>query len=313
MYRYKEAIHQNSFPKTALSLTFTSSTTRVYVSITHCSVTLPCRVTVDGNGNVKDVLDESGTVVAHYEYDPFGRIVEQSGAFADENPWRHSTKYYEPLWGLYCSIYRYYSPELGRWPNRDPIGKMGGPLYLFVQNRPIQFVDPLGLKEMECTLKYTQTTTIRVPIAPGRPRPPIRPPGYGGPLEPFEPPDLWEEKVVDIVISEAKAIYDIDLQTCTIKFVRLEYIKPSGAERKIGAIVGGIIGVILPIGVQDVREWERKEPSESSCDKNTVKLADHWQLVRIAAIGWPGAVLAGGEKEIMHEHVCMFMHKCCCP
>ena len=44
------------------------------------------------------------------------------------------------------SGYRSYSPELGRWINRDPIGEKGGAnLYEFVRNEPIDAFDPLGL------------------------------------------------------------------------------------------------------------------------------------------------------------------------
>jgi len=43
------------------------------------------------------------------------------------------------------SGHRYYSPELGRWMNRDPIGEEGGiGLYLFVDNAPAAAVDVLG-------------------------------------------------------------------------------------------------------------------------------------------------------------------------
>jgi len=43
------------------------------------------------------------------------------------------------------SGYRFYSPELGRWPSRDPIGERGGlNLYGFVGNRSVDLVDPLG-------------------------------------------------------------------------------------------------------------------------------------------------------------------------
>ena len=79
--------------------------------------------TFDGNGNVTDVTDDTGDVVAHYEYSPFGRIVEQSGPFADANPWRFSTKYFEDSWGLYYYGHRFYSPEISRWLSRDPIGE----------------------------------------------------------------------------------------------------------------------------------------------------------------------------------------------
>jgi RHS repeat-associated protein len=58
--------------------------------------------------------------------------------------------------------YRFYHPELQKWPNRDPLGEPGfellrqvgedvestGPnLYAFVRNDPVNQFDPLGLKE----------------------------------------------------------------------------------------------------------------------------------------------------------------------
>ena len=42
--------------------------------------------------------------------------------------------------------YRYYSPAMGRWLSRDPIGEFGGMnLYNFAQNMPISSIDLLGL------------------------------------------------------------------------------------------------------------------------------------------------------------------------
>ena len=41
--------------------------------------------------------------------------------------------------------YRFYDPETGRWPSRDPIGEMGGiNLYGFVYNAPYDWFDDLG-------------------------------------------------------------------------------------------------------------------------------------------------------------------------
>ena len=46
------------------------------------------------------------------------------------------------------SGYRYYSPRLGRWINRDPIGERGNwHLYAFVHNNPRSRIDLLGLKD----------------------------------------------------------------------------------------------------------------------------------------------------------------------
>lgn len=44
------------------------------------------------------------------------------------------------------SGYRYYSPSLARWPNRDPIEEIGGEnLYSALLNNPFSYVDPHGL------------------------------------------------------------------------------------------------------------------------------------------------------------------------
>jgi RHS repeat-associated protein len=48
---------------------------------------------------------------------------------------------------LYYYGYRYYSPELGRWPSRDPIGEHGGiNVFSFVHNAAVELVDTLGKK-----------------------------------------------------------------------------------------------------------------------------------------------------------------------
>jgi hypothetical protein len=47
---------------------------------------------------------------------------------------------------------------MGRWINRDPIAERGGVnLYGFVENDPVNGVDPLGL-ERKCVLKYMLVT-----------------------------------------------------------------------------------------------------------------------------------------------------------
>jgi RHS repeat-associated protein len=89
--------------------------------------------------------DPNGAIVARYEYDPFGKITAQSGPYADENPFRFSTKYVDAETGLSYFGYRYYSPSLGRWLNRDPAEELGGVnLYAFAGNDPIDRIDPFG-------------------------------------------------------------------------------------------------------------------------------------------------------------------------
>ena len=108
----------------------------------------------DANGNVGQVLDATDTgnisIAARYEYDPYGNPIPipqppGPGPYADLNPIRFSTKWFDFETGLGYWGYRYYSPRLGRWISRDPIGEKGGlSLYAFVLNRPACRVDPLG-------------------------------------------------------------------------------------------------------------------------------------------------------------------------
>jgi len=84
-------------------------------------------------------------LAARYEYDPFGNTVFAAGAYAYENPFRFSTKYFDWETGLYYYGKRHYSPCLGRWLTRDPIEERGGiNLYVFAQNNPVLFFDPTG-------------------------------------------------------------------------------------------------------------------------------------------------------------------------
>ena len=102
----------------------------------------------DGNGNVSALLDSAdGSLDAKYEYAAFGETLRVGGtAIADDNPFRFSTKYTDTESGLIYYGFRYYSPSLGRFLNRDPLGELGGSnLYGFVENDPVNGWDYLGL------------------------------------------------------------------------------------------------------------------------------------------------------------------------
>ena len=60
----------------------------------------PTPLSVDANGNVVQLVDTGGTVVASDEYDPFGDVVLQSGTEAADNAFRFSTKYWDDETGL---------------------------------------------------------------------------------------------------------------------------------------------------------------------------------------------------------------------
>ena len=100
----------------------------------------------DGSGNVVGLTDESQNSVAEYAYDAYGNLLSSSGAQANKNAYRYSTKEYFSHVGLYNYGLRFYSSGLGRWINRDPIAEAGGlNLYGFVANNPVSLVDAYGL------------------------------------------------------------------------------------------------------------------------------------------------------------------------
>jgi len=105
----------------------------------------PC---FDGNGNVMGLVKSAdGTVVAEYEYSPFGECIEATGAMAQANPFRFSTKPTDDETGWYNFGHRSYSPLLGRFPTHDPLEEYGGiNLYTFCCNNPLLGYEFLGLE-----------------------------------------------------------------------------------------------------------------------------------------------------------------------
>jgi RHS repeat-associated protein len=98
----------------------------------------------DANGNIVAATSSSGTVVAAYQYTPFGRVIARTGDL--ELRYQFSSKEYDAQAGLNYFGYRSYNPALGRWLHRDPIGVRGGEnLYGFVGNRVPNAIENLGL------------------------------------------------------------------------------------------------------------------------------------------------------------------------
>jgi RHS repeat-associated protein len=84
------------------------------------------------------------------------------------NVYRFSSKEWDANAGLYYYLYRFYDPNMQRWPNRDPLGELNffrsylaslspreryvflrrrpdGNEFIFVNNQPLSTIDPLGL------------------------------------------------------------------------------------------------------------------------------------------------------------------------
>ena len=49
----------------------------------------------DANKNVTELSDGNGEVIAHYEYSPFGSLTMVTGNYAENNPFRFSSEYFD--------------------------------------------------------------------------------------------------------------------------------------------------------------------------------------------------------------------------
>ncbi len=114
-------------------------------------------VAYDGNGNVAALLKADGSALAaQYEYGPFGEVLRATGASAQINPFRFSTKYHDDESDQLYYGYRNYGISSGRWLNRDQIEESGGAnVYCFVANVPSIYWDFLGWLKRGDELKVT--------------------------------------------------------------------------------------------------------------------------------------------------------------
>jgi RHS repeat-associated protein len=122
----------------------------------------------DGKGNVTALIDSYETTTVTYTYDAFGNLMVKTGSL--DQPFQFSTKRYDSQTGLSYYGYRYYSPVLGRWITRDPLGEAGGiNLYGFVGGNPVNWVDPSGLDAIYINYDYypIETPIGKLPLGHG--------------------------------------------------------------------------------------------------------------------------------------------------
>ena len=77
------------------------------------------------------ILSNSGSVLARYTYDPWGKLTSVKNAsgvtitdasnIALRNPFRYRSYMYDDETGFYYVSSRYYDPEIGRWINADSV------------------------------------------------------------------------------------------------------------------------------------------------------------------------------------------------
>jgi RHS repeat-associated protein len=102
----------------------------------------------DANGNICAIHAYGTDQVIRFDYDPFGNRLTNTGPDVEICPMGFSSQYTDSETGLVSYLYRYYSPQLGRFLSSDPIEEQGGiNLYGFVGNDPVNRFDVLGLRD----------------------------------------------------------------------------------------------------------------------------------------------------------------------
>lgn len=101
--------------------------------------------TGDHIGSSRELTDAPGSIKARYDYDPYGRRAIVTGSYDAPHDY---TGHLSRNGGTFVStLYRSYAADLGRWISEDPIRWEEGPnLYAYVNNSPLDSVDPFGLR-----------------------------------------------------------------------------------------------------------------------------------------------------------------------
>ncbi len=100
-------------------------------------------------GDVMRIVNASGTVMASYDYDPYGKVISATGTLANVNPLRYRGYVYDQETGFYYLQSRYYDPAIRRFINADALtstgqGIIGNNMFAYCNNNPIVYNDPTG-------------------------------------------------------------------------------------------------------------------------------------------------------------------------
>ncbi|MBI2425231.1 MAG: hypothetical protein HYV27_20560 [Candidatus Hydrogenedentes bacterium] len=96
----------------------------------------------DHLGSTRALHNQSKAMIASNEHTPYGDVYAASGA---PMPHTFTGKSYDAEAGLYYFPYRYYSPGMGRWTTRDPLGMVDGPnVYGYARGNVAALIDPTG-------------------------------------------------------------------------------------------------------------------------------------------------------------------------
>ena len=100
----------------------------------------------DHLGTPKAITNKNQETVWQIDLDTFGETKSIQSKDNFQFNLRFAGQYFDQETGYHYNYHRYYNPKVGRYLTSDPIGLAGGfNSYGYAYNRPMEFVDPLGL------------------------------------------------------------------------------------------------------------------------------------------------------------------------
>ncbi|EPF6424320.1 RHS repeat-associated core domain-containing protein [Acinetobacter baumannii] len=122
----------------------------------------------DHLGTPQEMTDHTGAIIWKAEYKAWGECKTErakSNFFENSeiisNNIRFQGQYFDEETGLHYNRYRYYSPYVGRFVSKDPIGLLGGNnVYAYAPN-PIEWADALGLSSCKLNKKINIDAIVK--------------------------------------------------------------------------------------------------------------------------------------------------------
>ena len=108
----------------------------------------------DHLGTVRDLVNNSGSVVNHFTYNSFGQVLNSTAGGVDTR-YKYMGREFDAETGLYYYRARYFDASVGKFIGQDPIGFSAGDsnLYRYVGNSPLMATDPSGKVKIELVFK----------------------------------------------------------------------------------------------------------------------------------------------------------------
>ena len=101
----------------------------------------------DRLGTIRDLLNNSGSIIDHVDYSAFGTVLDESSPTSGDRLMGFAGMERDTVTGLNLAVNRVQNPGTGRWASPDPMGFRANDvdLYRYVGNEPTDAADPRGL------------------------------------------------------------------------------------------------------------------------------------------------------------------------